>query len=68
MRYFLVAALLAQYGRPGAKTQHRASSLSSGPTAPTPPSLVPFMFLAMLFWLRIAICPPGSLDRTRIPF
>jgi hypothetical protein len=68
MRYFLVAALLAQYGLPSAKTQPPASSRGAGTTGQTPASLVPFVFLAMLIWLRIAIRPPGSLYRTRIPF
>jgi hypothetical protein len=67
MRYLLIVALLAQFRPPVAKTQSRASSLGAGTTA-APPSLLPFMFLAMLIWLSIAFFPSAALYRTQIPF
>jgi hypothetical protein len=68
MQFFLVAALLAQFGLLRARTQPQVSSLGAGRTAPTPPSLSPFLFLAMMIWLRIAICPITPVYRTQIPF
>jgi hypothetical protein len=68
MRFLLVAALVAQFGLLRAKTQPQVSSLGAGTTAPPPHSLVPFTYLAMRTWLRIAICPAGSVYRTQIPF
>jgi hypothetical protein len=68
MRYVLVAALVAQLGPLAANSQARAPSLDNGRTAPMPYPLVSFTFLAMLIWLRVAICPLAFVYRTQIPF
>jgi hypothetical protein len=71
MRYILVAALIAQLGPPGAQDEAREPPLGNGRTAPAPRSLVPFTFMVMLIWLRVASCfaePVRTGYRTQIPF